>query len=440
MTGTVRKVIKESPHLAGIYTFYGQKGSPIYIGKAKDLNSRLTSYLSQKVGPKTHLMLSQAIKLKYLAVASELEALILEAYQIRKYQPKYNSQSKDDKSPIYIIFTKEAYPRIFIVRKTSILENVYKGLKIGVSFGPFSSARVARDVLKLLRRVFPFCQQKVGKRPCIYSQIGLCSPCPSQIENALDTTKRRVMRLKYLGNIKNLKRMLSGKSFTVRRELEVLMNSYSKQEKYEEAAAVLKQITKFDEITAPTTSTEGYLENPNLLSDIRENELTSLRNFLLPNLPGIKRLNRIECYDVAHLAGTFPTSSMVTFIGGESAKGYYRHFRIRKDSSKDDYAMISETIARRVKHLSDWGRPDLVIVDGGKGQVTSAIAILEKEGIPVIGLAKRFEIVVVRKGDRFIEEKVPLGASLNLLQRIRNEAHRFARRYHHKLVTTNLTN
>ncbi len=90
--------------------------------------------------------------------------------------------------------------------------------------------------------------------------------------------------------------------------------------------------------------------------------------------------------------------------------------------------------------MSDWGKPDLIIVDGGKGQVSSAIAILEKEGIPVIGLAKRFEIVVIRKEEQFVEEKVPLGAALNLLQRVRNEAHRFARRYHHKLVTTNLTN
>jgi excinuclease ABC subunit C len=150
----------------------------------------------------------------------------------------------------------------------------------------------------------------------------------------------------------------------------------------------------------------------------------------------------VECFDVAHLAGANATASMVTFTNGEPDKTYYRHFRIRQGASQDDYASMKEVIARRKKHFTDWGRPDLVIVDGGKGQVSVFLRELQGEEILVIGLAKKFETLViptkVRNTINLSEFRLKKGCSLNFVQRIRDEAHRFAREYHHKLFTRSL--
>ena len=149
----------------------------------------------------------------------------------------------------------------------------------------------------------------------------------------------------------------------------------------------------------------------------------------------IGEIRRIECYDVAHLQGSEPTASMVTFVDGEPEKNLYRQFKIRQKKGNDDVASLKEVAQRRLKHLSDWGVPDLIIVDGGKGQVGVFHEIFQEHNIPVVGLAKRFESVVIPREDEFIVRKVPKGNALNLVKRLRDEAHRFARRYHHKLLT-----
>ena len=220
------------------------------------------------------------------------------------------------------------------------------------------------------------------------------------------------------------------------------MQVFAAKENFEEALFIREQITKLDYITQPITPSTYYLINPNLLDDIRYNELTELRNLLARYLNVAEKISRIECFDVAHLAGTAQTASMVTFIEGEPDKSLYRHFRLRNKKPGDDIASLKEVLLRRISHFKDWGKPDLVIVDGGKPQTSVFLQILKKYKIPVVGLAKRFEnLVLPVKLNQTLylkEYRLSQGNVLNLLQRIRNEAHRFARSYHHQLVKREL--
>lgn len=185
---------------------------------------------------------------------------------------------------------------------------------------------------------------------------------------------------------------------------------------------------------------EYFIENPNLYEDIRKTELTDLKKILNKFFTReVKELHRIECYDVAHLAGINPAASMVTFIKGEAEKKFYRHFRVRQAKGNSDVDSLREVIKRRINHLKDWGKPDLIIVDGGKPQVGVFINELSYTKISVVGLAKRFETLVIPVRELGAttpkEYRLPKGPALNLVQRIRDEAHRFARRYHHQLLS-----
>jgi len=407
---------KELPENPGVYIFH--KGAyPLYIGKARNLKARLTSYFGQGIIGKTKEMLLAATHVSFIKVDSEFEAILLEAKLVRQHLPKYNSQLKDDKSPLYIGITQEEYPRVLTLRKTQI-----KNFKLKALFGPYAQASAARQVLKILKKAFPFSTHKPGKRGCLDSQIGLCNPCPSLIKTLAE-------KKAYFANIRNVKATLRGDLKKVRRELGESMQRAARNENYETAKILQEKIAMIDYISQPEIKVGPYLANPNLLSDIREKEIRNLRKLLQPFFD-LKSLKRIECFDAAHLAGTHPTASMVTFINAEPAKDFYRHFKI--SFKGDDLALLKNVFERRKKHFADWGKPDLIVVDGGKGQVATAIQVF-KEEISVIGLAKRFETIYFKKGNSFQNLK-PQGPALNLLQRMRDEAHRFARRLHHKQV------
>ena len=435
---------RKLPQTPGIYIFW-KKNTPIYIGKAVNLKNRISSYFSLKLEPKTSKMISEADFLSYIKVASELEALLLEARLIRKNMPQYNIAAKDDKHPLYIAITREKYPRIVSVRKL-----IANGYELIASYGPFPSSQNVKSVLKMLRRIFPFSDHKVGKRGCLYSQIGLCSPCPSLIEMTNDESRKINLRKRYLDNLRRLKSVLDGNIAKVCKDLQEEMRRASSNQDYEQAAKLRDQIEKIDYITRPSIRIEKYLENPNLYEDLKAKELRELGNILKKyggwrDYPAfqVEELNRIECYDIAHLAGSYPTASMVAFVNGEGEKSLYRHFRIRQKKGNSDIDSLREVISRRQRHFRDWGKPNLIIVDGGRPQVEIFIRNLASENIPVIGLAKRFETLVIpiKAGKTLTmkEYKLPKGGALNLVTRIRDEAHRFARKLHHNLVSRALT-
>lgn len=428
-----KNVYTSLPETPGVYVFF-TGNTPIYIGKAINLKRRVSSYFDINLIGKTGRMMAEAEYLSYIKVTSEFEALLLEANLIRKYMPHFNIAAKDDKHPLYIMITKEKYPRVLTVRKPDLAKIPFKSV-----YGPFPSSGNVRSVLKLLRRIFPYSDHKVGKRGCLYSHLGLCKPCPNEIVQIKDKITKKEAEREYCWNIGHIKAVLDGKVEQVKRNLEKRMGDSAAKENYEEAKNARDQIERLEYITRPQMPTDFYMENPNLYEDLRKREIAELRKFIGKGKLQTGKLIRIECFDVAHLAGTNPTASMVTFINGEADKSYYRHFKINQKRLGSDTDSMREVIIRRKNHFQDWGKPDLIIVDGGKAQVGVFAAELKGEGMPVVGIAKRFETLVIPTeflGTTKISEfRLPKGNALNLVQRIRDEAHRFARRYHHHLIS-----
>ena len=422
-----KESLEKIPLIPGVYLFKNAFGKTIYVGKAKALKNRLRSYWAIDLINKTRQMMDEAATFSYIPVNSEFEALLLESALVKKYRPKYNIELKDDKSPLYIGITKEEYPRVLPFRQTQLSQKELKDV-----FGPFLDGRSTRAVLKRIRWIIPFSTHRPSKRPCMYYEIGLCRPCPSVIENIEDEEERKKLKQKYQKNVRKIQSLLEGNIGVVQKQLQKEIKEYSDLEEFEMAQLSLRSLESLNNMTKENPQIRSYMENPNFLMDIREQELMKLATLLKPyfniNLP-----RRIECYDIAHLAGTFPTASMVTFINGEPDKNYYRHFKIKEEKKNNDVDSIRSILERRKKHINDWGKPDLIIVDGGKGQVSAALEVFSNI-FPVIGLAKRLETIVI-KTDKGFREIRPEGPALRLIQRTRDEAHRFARVYHHKLVS-----
>jgi excinuclease ABC subunit C len=425
-----KKNILSSPRLPGVYIYWNADKVPVYVGKAKNLKNRLYSYQNINLENKTRRLMEEAKYYSTINVASELEALLLEAHLVRKYKPKYNIQLKDDKHPLYIKITNDPYPIIITVRK---IETYGKAKNI---YGPFPSSQNVNFVLKFIRKLIPYADHLPAKKACIYSQIGLCDPCPSMIESS-ETSERPILRKKYVENINIIKHILEGKTTDLINNLYRRMKYESEIQHFEDARKFKEIIEKLNYIAQPKNDVDSFLENPNFLEDIREKEINELKKVLEPYLD-IKNMQRIECYDIAHLMGQNPTASMVTFIDGTEEKSLYRKFRINQKKGNSDVDSMREVAERRIRHLDDWGIPDLIIVDGGKTQLNVFKEIFEPVNIAVIGLAKRFETIVLKDKNNDYAEIKARGRSLNLLQRLRNEAHRFARVYHHNLIIRTL--
>ncbi|MEK7521749.1 MAG: GIY-YIG nuclease family protein [Patescibacteria group bacterium] len=432
----------------GVYLFKDSRKKVIYVGKSISIRERVISHLRAK-GTKSSEIANSASSISCIPVLSELEALLLEAELIKKHLPKYNATSRDDKHPLYIkVTTSEEFPKVMTSRREENNKSRY--------FGPFPASSTVKQVLRSLRRTFPYCSQKqISKRPCLYSHIGLCNPCPNYINPLLDSDLKLVLKSQYKSSIRKILLLLSGKTKRLEKSLLGDMKATSLREDFEKAGEIRDQLRRLSYITKPYEKVGAYLENPNLVADIRAEELKTLRDVLsssLSHYPPPTNISRIECYDVAHTGGKATTCSMVTFIDGEPDKNFYRRFKIRRVKGVDDYASLKEALSRRLKHLEDWGRPDLIVIDGGKGQVSAALSVLHSRGantnppprwnsydtsgeIPVIGLTKRLEEIIIPlpKGGF---KSVVLGKNnpaVKLLQRLRDEAHRFARSYHFKL-------
>jgi len=429
-----KKSTLKAPDTPGIYIYFNKNKNVLYIGKAINLRNRINSYRSINLDKKTKKLINETKYFSYIQVVSEIEALLLEAKLIRKYKPQYNVIHRDDKRPLYIKITNEKYPRILTARK---IEEKKANIAF---FGPFPSSGNVKNILRLIRKIYPYSDHSQLKRPCLHSQIGLCNPCPGTIENIKDEKEKKIQFTIYKKNIKNLKGVLEGKIKSVRNNTEKQMKDYSKRLQYEKAENYRKKIELIDYITQPITPISYYLKNPNLINDIRERELDDLFKLINQYL-SIKKLNRIECYDVSHMSGVNPAASMVTFISGEQDKSLYRHFKIRQKRGADDTSSLEEIAKRRSKYFSKWGIPNLIIVDGGKGQVSSFKKGI-KVNIPTVGIAKRTESLVIPIVDNnklnYVIKKLPQGPAKNLVQRLRNEAHRFSIRYHSKLVKKDL--
>lgn len=432
---TLQKTLASLPHSPGVYLYKDTKGIILYIGKARDLFNRVHQYFTapQNFPEKTRQLVSLIHSIEVLPVATEFEALLLEAKLIRTHVPKYNSVAKDDKSPMYIHIQpiNGGLPIILLSRKPKHEDADSRK----DYFGPFTNKRIAFQILKTLRRSIPFCQQKQQNgKPCFYTHLGLCNPCPSALASMPEGTAKQHARAAYRTNIIRLRRILSGQSKTVIKSLQKQMFQYSKKEQFEEAEKIHTQIQ-----TLLTTINSHYdpfhFEEIDALEKAPALQIQRLKDILTPYIPSITPLHRIECYDMSTIHGVGSGGSMVVFENGIPHTDQYRKFQIRKTNRTSDVDMMEEVIQRRFNH-PEWRVPDLIIVDGGKPQVSQITSLLQTLhlSIPLIGLSKRFETIIIKKGQIF--HTLPLSFSdpaLQLLQHIRDEAHRFAISYHKKL-------
>ena len=417
------------PSKPGVYIYKDAKNKVIYVGKAKDLKKRVSSYFSNKaLDAKTLKLVAEINSLDYIPVTSEIEAFLLESAIIKKHQPFYNIKLLDDKSYPYISITKNDNPAVLVVRNTKSKNAYY--------FGPYTDSKAVKVVLKLLRRIFPYQSVKNhAKRKCLYYHLGLC-PCVLALPENLETYKK---------NLSRIRKFLKGESKSLINDLIKEQKDHIKNEEFEKASEIQGKIEYINHITSENYDPFRYLEQPDYYYKRVTDEKTSLENILKPYF-GELNLKRIECYDISNFSGKEATGSMVVFINGDKSGKDYRRFKIKTKDTPDDFFMMKEMLSRRFKSKG-WDEPDLVVIDGGKGQVSSALVALVTRGkqIPLIGLAKREETIVIpqkQMGQKleFLEIKLSKDTGgINLLRRIRDEAHRFAINYHRLLRKKRMT-
>lgn len=413
----ISKQISTLPIKPGLYFFKNAQGQIIYIGKSVNLKNRVKSYWQNKdLGLWTKKMVGEIEKIEIKVLSSEFEALLEEAKAINKFQPHYNIQFKDDKRYLLIEVTKEDYPRILTVRKK---ENP------GEYFGPFPSSGEVRQVLKTIRRIFGFRScEKLPKKTCLYYHLKLCPGCClNYSQKEYQKTISKI--IKFLnGNIKGLIKELIGE-----------MKQASKNLHFEKAEELKKQITAINYVVLNWQSLGKQSLTIDLVKDEQENILQEAKKII----PNLKALTRIEAYDISNLAGKEATGSMVVFSDLIPDKNQYRRFKIGLKTEPDDPGMIYEVLKRRLDHR-EWGMPNLMVIDGGKGQVSAVFsAVREKKlikKINILGLAKEDEIIIKpeiyqRNIISFQEIKLTQDDPfLRLIQQVRDESHRFAKKYH----------
>lgn len=447
MNDLLKVKLKDLPANPGVYFHKSESGEIIYVGKAAVLKNRVRQYFqkSRTRDPKTDALVAEIADTDWMVVESELEALFLEAEMIRRYMPRYNILLRDDKSMSYIrIDYDAAHPTVSTTRRP-----MDDGARY---FGPYLSATSVRQALKVLRKIFPFSTRRVTgqKRASLHYHIGL-DPGLEEGKTTLET---------YRANLRKLMNVIEGKRTLVIRELERDMNRAAKNQDFEAAAKLRNQVFALKNLHKQVIfSDKEFLD---ISKDHALNELVDVLS--LETFPV-----RIEGYDISHQQGTDVVASMVVFTNGVSNKGEYRKFKTKIDQNNDFYNM-HETIKRRLseKNIKAWSKPSLVLIDGGKGQLDAAIRARDEMGqqaIPFIGLAKREEQIVIaraknsvgshvtlnlvalRKLNGFVTESedflllnVPHSSNLvKLLQRIRDESHRFAVSYHSVLKQNHQT-
>ncbi|MFT6718270.1 MAG: excinuclease ABC subunit C [Sphingobacteriales bacterium] len=527
--------VKALPNSPGVYKYYSKDEEIIYVGKAKDLKKRVSSYFSKSKheNRKTEILVSRIFDIRFILVETEFDALLLESNLIKKYQPRFNVLLKDDKSYPWICIKNERFPRVFSTRRIIRDGSLY--------FGPYPSARMMNTLLELIRNLFQIrtcnfalSEENVSKgkfRVCLDYHIGNCAgPCEGhQTEGDYNTDIAEIKSM-IKGNIGSVKDLLHGKMMELSANLDFEKAQSTKEkidalEKYQAKSTIVHpSITNVDVFSLINDISTGFVNFMRLVNggivqmytvEIKKRldesdeellgqsiaEIKRRYDFLSPELlvshpisidglkismPKIgdkrklidlglrnakyyqldkrkqeaikdpekatlriletaqKDLNlaelpkHIECFDNSNIQGTNPASACVVFKDAKPSKADYRHFNIKTVDGPDDYASMEEVIYRRYKRLLDEGEslPQLIIIDGGKGQLSSAVKSLQDLNlmgeIAIIGIAKRLEEIFY-PGDSYPLYLDKRSETLKLIQSLRNEAHRFSLRHHRNL-------
>ena len=398
------------PKTAGVYEFKNSKNI-LYIGKAINIKSRVKNHFQQP-SYRDNLFMDQVSKVGFLKTGSEIDALILEANLIKKYQPKYNVMWRDDKNYFYVAVTKNEKPIVFITHQRIDPKAEY--------IGPFVEGVALKKTLRFLRRAFPYyTSAKHPKSKCTWCHLDLCpGPDPNIKE--------------YKKNIKKLVLILKGKKVNAMTSLKKEMTRASKESKFEEAGKIRDKIYALQQIMAHThvlTLPEQVFQPTNNAPEI------------LAKIIGLKKpASKIECYDVSNIQGKSATGSMVVFTNGHPDKKQYKKFKIKMENKPNDIAMLKEILERRFSH-PEWKYPDVVLIDGGIAQLNIAVKSKNKnkstKQIKVISIAKKNKELFI-EGRKSILLKTLPQEIYNLIIQLDDEAHRFAITYHKKLRKKNL--
>jgi len=527
------KLVKALPNKPGVYQYYNSEGTILYVGKAKDLKKRVSSYFTKNhENGKTAILVRQIDDIKIIVVGSEIEALLLENNLIKKYQPKYNIMLKDDKTYPWICIKNERFPRIFSTRNIVKDGSEY--------FGPYASVMMMNTILDLIRQLYPLrnCNYNLSKeninnnkfKVCLEYHIGNCKgPCVGEQSEE-----------NYNEAIDNIKAIIKGNINSVTKHLKPLMKQYSENLEFEKAQQIKEKIETLEKyqsksvVVSPTINDvdvfsivsdqkygfvnylkvingaiiQGHTIELKKKLDETDDELLQIGiaelrlrfdsqskevivpfrpelddeniKFLVPqrgdkkkllelsernakyyrlernkqkaNVSPTKHSDRIlermqkdlrmpdkpihiECFDNSNIQGTNPVAACVVFKDAKPSKRDYRHFNIKTVEGPDDFASMEEVVYRRYKRLLEEKQslPQLIIIDGGKGQLSSALKSIDRLGlrgkITIIGIAKKLEEIY------FPEDPIPLyldkkSESLKLIQYLRNEAHRFGITHH----------
>jgi len=531
--GKLKEIVHHLPELPGVYQYYNSEGRIIYVGKAKNLRKRVTSYFTKNhENRKTAILVKNISDIKHIVVSTEEDALLLENNLIKKYQPRYNVLLKDDKSFPWICIKNEPFPRVFITRSVIRDGSQY--------FGPYTSVHMVKTILEVIKRLYPVrnCNLNLSKASVARNKFTVC--LEYQIGNCMGPCEKYQSEEEYNDAMIQIRDILKGNLSSVIAHLKLKMNQFAEIYKYEEAERYRNRIGILENYKSKSTIVNSLISNIDVFSldeddnyayvnflrvvdgaiiqahtleikkrldeskedllalgiiEIRQKFHLNSREILVPFPLGIKlnetriivpqigdkrkllelsernvkfykleknrqlsqktpkgrsdrllekmqidlRLkevpHRIECFDNSNIQGAQPVAACVVFIDGKPAKSEYRHFNIKTVVGPNDFASMEEIIFRRYQRIinEEGELPQLIVIDGGKGQLSSAVAILEKLNIlgkvAVIGIAKKLEEII------YPGDPVPLyldknSETLRIIQHLRNEAHRFGITFH----------
>ncbi|AGL61929.1 putative excinuclease ABC, C subunit domain protein [Candidatus Saccharimonas aalborgensis] len=438
MNTSLAQKLKNLPNSPGVYFHKSTSGEVIYVGKAAVLKNRVRQYFqaNRDIDAKTRALVAEIEDTDWIETDSEIDALFLESEMVKRYMPRYNILLRDDKSQLYVrIDIKSEWPHVSFTRNPADDKARY--------IGPFYNGHALKKALRYLRKVFPYYTKPPGTHRVDFDvHLGL-SP-------RSDMTSQE-----YKSSLKKLIRYIEGDKLTITRELERDMNRAARQQQFEIAAELRNRLGYLRELQRRI-----MFGDKEFLDISKDRALDDLRLLLgLASIPA-----RVEGYDISHMSGTNVVASMVVFTNGVSDRTEYRKFKMHKEQN-NDFANMFETLSRRFseKNRSRWKLPDICLIDGGKGQLDSAITARDQAGltIPMIGLAKQHEEIVVHlersrvrldhkvlerldghtmTSDKFTLISLPHSSHIvKLLQRIRDESHRFAVTYHTTLKRTSQT-
>lgn len=416
----LRSIVAEIPLEPGVYFMKNAEGETLYIGKAKILRNRVRSYLSKSnLSPKISILMSKVHMIDYVQTSTEIDALLLEAQLIRKYQPQYNKELKDDKSYPLLKITSDPYPRLVVTRNKKDKKAIY--------YGPFTDSKLLREAVDLMNNLFPIRKcRRLPKTACLYYHIGQCiAPCIK------DDVKEEYDRC-----IQELRNFLGGGKKSFVDYLSERMRLAADEYRFEDAQFFKEQIEALGKLRKKRYSPRKPEVGIGLAASME-----------LKKILGLNRLpEKIICFDVSNIQGDEAVASKVAFYRELPDKLGYRRYKIKGVDGINDYAMMQEAVRRMLIGIKE-GRegfiPHVIMIDGGKGHIKAAAEVLKEQGFEstaLISIAKKFETIysaqslLQGESDSVEDLKMPRDLPANhLLQRVRDEAHRFAITYHRHL-------